>query len=85
MIAENGDDRCFEATNDLFEGVEVQLAVADKVAGEDDEVWMLCVRDCSGGALDRHRCDTAHVQIGEVSHPEVIDLIDVSGWAGEST
>ena len=55
VIAEHGDDRRLEGAHHLGELIEVELAVADEVAGEQHEVGLLRVRHLDGGQLHLER------------------------------
>ena len=51
MIAEHSDHRRLEALHQLVELVEIELAVADEVAGQQHEIRLLRVGHLDGGAL----------------------------------
>ena len=85
MVTENGHDRSRELANESGQLVEVELAVADKIAGYDHEVRSLGVGERDRMSLDAVRRHTAHVQVGEVDDPEMRKRPDVSGRACKSS
>ena len=66
VIAQHRDHRRLEPAHELGEIVEIELAVADEVAGEQHQIRLLRVGHLDGGALHLHRRDTADVLIGQV-------------------
>jgi hypothetical protein len=77
VVAQHADDGRGEAAHHLHQLVEIRLAVAHEVAGDDDEVGLLRVGERHGGHLHRHGRHAPHVLVGEVRHAQPIELLHV--------
>jgi len=84
VVAEDGHHGGVEALYEFFEAIEVALAVADEIAGEQDEIGLFVVRQIDGGELDGPGGDAADVEIGEVCDAQVRELLGVAGGACEA-
>ena len=71
VVAEHRDHRRLEAAHHLGQLIEVELAVADEVAGEQHQVRLLGVGHLDRGALHLDRRDAADVLIGQVRDAQV--------------
>ena len=71
VVAEHGHDRRLEQPDHLGQLIQVELAVTDEVAGEEDQVGVLGVGHLDRGPLHLERRDAADVQIGQVRDPQV--------------
>lgn len=85
VVSEYGEGGCLQFAQEALELVEVVEAVAHVVAGQQYEVGFLRVHGRDGGLLDRQRCDSADVLVGEMGDPywaaEARDVIERSGEA----
>ena len=84
VVAEHGDNRRLEGAHHIAELVEIELAVADEVAGQQHDVGLLRVRHLDGRHLHFHGRDTADVQVGQVRDAQMRDLIAVGRGPGEA-
>jgi len=84
VVAEHGEHRRLERSHHLRELIEVGLAVADEVAGDEHHVRALGVGHLDRGLLHLDRRDPPDVLIGDVGDAEVRHLIAVDGRAGET-
>ena len=85
VVTENGHDRSRELAHQRGQLVQVELAVADKIAGYDHEVRSFGVGQRDRVSLDAVRRHTADVQVGEVDDPEMRERSDVGGGACKSS
>jgi hypothetical protein len=83
VVAQHRDGGRLKASHHFRQLVQVKLAVADEIAGQQDEVGLFAIGQLDGGALHFHRRHAADVLIGEVGDAQVADLIGVSHRPGE--
>lgn len=81
VVSEHADHRRFDLTQNVLELIEIHLTVANEVAGDDHQIGRLRVREAHCLALHTFGSHSPEVHVGQVSNPEVLELLGVPSGA----
>ena len=85
MVAQNTDGRGRKGAHDLFELVEIQLAVADEISGDEDQIRFRLVGQFDRRTLYFHGGHSPHMQVGEMRDSQSLKTGDVRARSSEAS